>query len=198
MIARLSSIGASMSTAWTTSPATASFSMYTHGPGSNIAPRSATAMTASASGSALAVSVVPSTGSTAMSTSGRRAIADPLAVVEHRRLVLLALADDDDAVHGDRGQHGTHRIDRGLVDALLVAAPHETPGGDSRGLGDPHQLEREIAVGIARQIAWVGHDSSLPLDALGEGAAPPPRRISAQDSESNQSKVRVTAFFQNL
>ena len=44
--------------------------MYTHGPGSNIVPRSATAMTASASGSALAVSVVPSTGSTAMSTSG--------------------------------------------------------------------------------------------------------------------------------
>ena len=44
--------------------------MYTHGPGSNIAPRSATAMTASASGSALAVSVVPSTGSTAMSTAG--------------------------------------------------------------------------------------------------------------------------------
>ncbi len=31
-----------------------------------------------------------------------RSVADPLAVVEHRRLVLLALADDDDAVHVDR------------------------------------------------------------------------------------------------
>ena len=45
---------------------------------------------------------VPSSGSTAMSTSRRRAVADLLAVVEHRRLVLLALADHDDAVHVDR------------------------------------------------------------------------------------------------
>ena len=44
--------------------------MYTHGPGSNIVPRSAIAITAIASGRLLAVSVVPSTGSTARSTSG--------------------------------------------------------------------------------------------------------------------------------
>ena len=31
-----------------------------------------------------------------------------LAVVEHRRLVLLALADDDDAVHVDRVEHDAH------------------------------------------------------------------------------------------
>ena len=36
-----------------------------------------------------------------MSTSRRLAVADALAVVEHRRLVLLALADHDDAVHVD-------------------------------------------------------------------------------------------------
>ncbi len=52
-----------------------------------------------------AASRVPSSGSTAMSTARRRAVADVLAVVEHRRLVLLALADHDDAVHVDRVQH---------------------------------------------------------------------------------------------
>ena len=44
--------------------------MYTHGPGSNIAPRSATAITDIAFGRLLAVRPAPSTGSTAMSTSG--------------------------------------------------------------------------------------------------------------------------------
>ena len=46
------------------------FSMYTHGPGSNIVPRSASAITDSAAGWPCAVSRVPSSGSTAMSTSG--------------------------------------------------------------------------------------------------------------------------------
>ena len=56
------------------------------------------AMTASAFGMSLAVSVVPSSGSSAMSTAGPVAGADLLADVEHRRLVALALADHDDAV----------------------------------------------------------------------------------------------------
>ena len=56
---------------------------------------------------------------------GRRAVADRLAVVEHRRLVLLALADDDDAVHGDRVEHVAHGVDGGLVGGLLVAAADE-------------------------------------------------------------------------
>ena len=67
------------------------------------------------------VSRVPSSGSTAMSTCGRRAVADVLAVVEHRRLVLLALADHDDAVHRDRVEHVAHRVDGRLVGGLLVA-----------------------------------------------------------------------------
>ena len=46
------------------------FSMYTHGPGSNIVPRSDSATTQRAFGWPLAVSVVPSSGSTAMSTAG--------------------------------------------------------------------------------------------------------------------------------
>ena len=50
--------------------APAIFSMYTHGPGSNIVPRSDSAITASAFGRPWAASRVPSSGSTAMSTSG--------------------------------------------------------------------------------------------------------------------------------
>src|ERR687898_760656 len=46
------------------------FSMYTHGPGSNIVPRSESAMTAMAFGRPRAVSVVPSIGSTAISQGG--------------------------------------------------------------------------------------------------------------------------------
>ena len=44
--------------------------MYTQGPGSNIVPRLESAITASALGIPWAASVVPSSGSTAMSTSG--------------------------------------------------------------------------------------------------------------------------------
>jgi hypothetical protein len=50
------------------------------------------------------------------------AVADVLAVVEHRRFVLLALADDDGAAHGDRVEHRPHGVDGGLVHDLLVAA----------------------------------------------------------------------------
>ena len=49
---------------------TAIFSMYTHGPGLNMAPRSATAITEMALPRPMAVSVVPSIGSTATSASG--------------------------------------------------------------------------------------------------------------------------------
>jgi hypothetical protein len=55
-------------------------------------------MTVSALGMSLAVSVVPSSGSSAMSTLGAVAIADLFADIEHRRLVALALADHDHAL----------------------------------------------------------------------------------------------------
>ena len=73
--------------------------MYTHGPGSNIAPRSASAITVSALG------IPERRQPRALERvhgdvhQRRGAVADVLAVVEHRRLVLLALADHDDAVH---------------------------------------------------------------------------------------------------
>jgi hypothetical protein len=52
---------------------------------------------------------------------GARAVADLLAVVEHGRLVLLALADHDRAAHRDAADHLAHRVDGGLVGAVLVA-----------------------------------------------------------------------------
>ena len=99
---------------------------------------------------------VPSSGSTAMSTCGGRAVADLLAVGQHRRLVLLALADHDDAVHVDGVEHGVHAVDGGLVGGLLVAAPDVAAGGQRGGLGHAHELEREVAV---RDVAR-GHQST--------------------------------------
>ena len=74
------------------------------------------------------------------------AVADLLAVEEHRRLVLLALADHDDAVHRDRVEDEAHRVDRRLVGGDLVAAPDPAGRGKRRGLGHAHELEREVAV----------------------------------------------------
>ncbi len=87
------------------------------------------------------------------------AVADLLAVGEHRRLVLLALADHHDAVHVDRVQHGVHAVDGGLVGGLLVAAADPARGGQRGGLGDAHELEREVAVGTLRR--W--HVRGLPV-----------------------------------
>ena len=74
-------------------------------------------------------------------------VADLLAVVEHRRFVLLALADDDDAVHAHRADEGPHGVDGRAVAAVLVAAADPAAGGHRGRLGDPDQLEGEVAVG---------------------------------------------------
>jgi hypothetical protein len=73
--------------------------------------------------------------------------ADLLAVVEHRRLVLLALADDDDPVHRHGVEHQAHAVDGGLVGGLLVAAADPAPGAQRACLGDADELERDVAVG---------------------------------------------------
>ena len=73
--------------------------------------------------------------------------ADPLAVEQHRRLVLLALADHDDAVHLDRRQHVAHGVDGGLVGRDLVAEADPAGRGQRGRLGHADQLEREVAVG---------------------------------------------------
>ena len=77
---------------------------------------------------------------------GAVAVADVLAVEEHRRLVLLALADDHDAVHGHGADQLAHRVDGGAVRAVLVAPADPAAGGHRGGLGDAHQLQGEVAV----------------------------------------------------
>ena len=85
---------------------------------------------------------------------GRRvAVADLLADVEHRRLVLLALADDHHAVHVDESEAPAHRVDGGLVGYLLLIAPHVPSRGHRGALGDADQLERKVAVDRCPQIA---------------------------------------------
>ncbi len=81
------------------------------------------------------------------------AVADCLAVEEHRGLVLLALADHDDATHRDRVEHEPHGVDRGLVGRDLVAAsdpPRRERGGRLR---DADELERQVP---AEHLAHVG------------------------------------------
>ena len=85
-------------------------------------------------------------GSTAMSHCGA-AGADLLAVEQHRRFVLLALADDDDAVHRDGVEDEAHGVDRGAVGGVLVAAAHPAAGGERGGLGDADELHGEVAIG---------------------------------------------------
>ena len=53
---------------------------------------------------------------------GAGAVADLLAVEKHRRVVLLALADDHDALHRDGVDQLAHGVDGGAVGAVLVAA----------------------------------------------------------------------------
>ena len=101
---------------------------------------------------------------------GRQAVADPLAGVEHRRLVLLALADDDDAVHVDGVQGEAHGVDGGLVGGDLVALAHPAGGREGGGLGDAGQLEGEVPVEVG-----AGRASTA---LFGEHARPPRRRPS--------------------
>ena len=81
----------------------------------------------------------------------RIARADPLAVVEHRRLVLLPLADDDHAVHLHGVEEQPHGVDGGLVGGVLVAPAHPTRGRQRGGFGgtQPDRARRfESSVGI--------------------------------------------------
>ena len=106
---------------------------------------------------------VPSSGSTAMSTRGHvvavgAGAPDPLADVEHRGLVALALADDDPAREVDLVHRRAHGLGGGGVRLVLRAATHEPGGFDRRGLRDPDHLEREqlfhqVAVSLAQGAA---------------------------------------------
>ena len=81
-----------------------------------------------------------------------RAVTDLLPVEEHRRVVLLALADDHDAVHRHAGQDGPHGLDRRPVGTELVAPAHPSARRHGGGLGDPDEVHGEVPVGgLARR-----------------------------------------------
>jgi hypothetical protein len=100
----------------------------------------------------LAHSVVPSS-------------ADFLADEQHRRLVALALADDDPAVDMDIAHLRTHRFDRGGIGRFLVALAAPGGRGECRRLGDAHKFEGERTID-RRLMVGIGlaelHGHSLP------------------------------------
>ena len=135
-------------------------------------------MTASAPPRPSAVEVVPSIGSTAMSAFGGvpSPIRSPLKSIG--RVVLLAFADDNDAVHGDGGQHDAHGVDRRTVRPVLVAPPHPTGRGECRGLGHADEFHGQIAVRCLRGgvhahrryfLAPVSHAPGPPKQVPGGG-----------------------------
>ena len=111
------------------------------------------ATTVSALGSAFAVSVVPSSGSSAIST-GVPPTADLLADIEHRRFVALAFADDDGAVDGKIVERVAHGFDGGVVGGAFVAAADLARRLNGGRFRDTHRFESELAVhGLGH---WVG------------------------------------------
>src|SRR5205823_9851180 len=89
-------------------------------------------------------------------------------------LVLLALPDDDDAVHGDRVEHEPHRVDGGLVCRRLVPAAHPPGRGERRRLGHANDLEREVPVRPVVKVT--GHRSTSRMQ-LGSAASNTTRRM---------------------
>ena len=96
---------------------------------------------------------------------GPVAVADLLAVEQHRGVVLLALADDDRAAHADGADQHPHRVHRDAVGAVLVALAHPATGRHRGGLGHPDQLESQVAVGGGRR-----HGQGVWDVALGHGS----------------------------
>ena len=97
------------------------------------------------------------------------AVADLLAVVEHRRVVFLALADHHDAAHRHRVDQLAHRVDRGAVAALLVAATDPAARRHRAGFRYTHKFEGEVAVRgfTTRGASW---KLIVPLAGRGLGA----------------------------
>ena len=79
-------------------------------------------------------------------------------MIEHRRLVALALADHHRAVDRQPVELAPHGVDRGLVGGLLVAAAAQPRRRDRRALGDAHEFQRQDAVErrapCGKRISW--------------------------------------------
>jgi hypothetical protein len=69
--------------------------------------------------------------------------ADPLADVQHRRLVAFALTDDDPAGEVDLVHRPAHRLGRRRIGPVLLVPTHEPRRLDRRRHRHPDHLERE-------------------------------------------------------
>src|SRR5690606_26802663 len=114
--------------------------------------------------------------------------ADPLAVVEHRGLVLFALADDHDPVDVEGGEVEAHAVDGGLVDGLLVATAQPAGGAEGCGLGDPDQVETEVP------LDRLGHQPTSTM--IASPWPPPPQRAAAPmpPPRAMRALMRVTTM----
>jgi hypothetical protein len=115
-----------------------------------------------------------------------------LAVEQHRRLVLLALADHHDAVEVDRAEELAHRIHGRAVGAELVTLADERHRADRGRLGRAHEFEREVPIGVQEQRAGFGRCQKVVLfvleGAVRRGGDPRSDRRSAQPTERRASE----------
>ena len=77
---------------------------------------------------------------------GAGAVADVLAVEKHGGFVLLAFADNHNAVEVDGLEEGAHGVDGCAVSLVLVAEAHPVATGDCRGFGDADKFKGKVAV----------------------------------------------------
>jgi hypothetical protein len=73
--------------------------------------------------------------------------------VQHRRFVLFALADHDDAVDVDLAEHLAHGVDRCLIDGIFIAAADELPGYDRSGFRRAKKFKLDTSVDAASRHA---------------------------------------------
>ena len=108
-------------------------------------PGSAIAITASALAIALAVSVVPSSGSSAMSTARPPCPTfspmNSMGASSRSPSPITTVPSMGSDIEGR-----AHRFDRGLVGGMFVAAPDLGEGRDGGGFGDAHRFQRKSAV----------------------------------------------------
>ena len=84
---------------------------------------------------------------------------DPLADVQHRGLVALALADDDPAGEVDLVHGRAHRLGRRGVGCVLLAATHEPRRLDGGRLRHADHLQREE---LLHRIPFSGGNDGAP------------------------------------
>ncbi len=75
-------------------------------------------------------------------------VADVFTVEQHRRFVLFALTNHDDAIHVDGVQEIAHGIDRCAIGSILVTTSHPLGRRQCSGFGHPDQFHRQVAVGF--------------------------------------------------